>query len=248
MPVALAALAAVLFGTSDLLVARAGRRVSSLAVTRTAVAVSALLAAIVAVVRSPLASVADLGLGFVSGVAMVGGLAVLHFGYSASRIGLVAPVSAVATAGIPVLVGTTKGDALSVLTVPGVALGLVVLVLMSLQPAVTRCDTQAFALGVGAGALFGVAFTLMGFVPADAGLGPVAAQRVAGLCLVTGIWVVRRDRYLVPAGLACRQAVVVGLLATAAVAALQFAFQTGPLAPVAVAGSQFVTAAGVDGR
>lgn len=243
MAIALAALGAVLLGASDLFAARAGRTTASLSVTRTAVIVSAVVSPLLLVAVPVVWSGRDLLIGAASGVAMIGGLALLYFGYSTSRIGLVAPLSAVLTAAVPVAVGLVGGEQLSMMIVVGMVLGLVALVLTSVQTADIGWQGRAISVGLGSGLLFGVAFTLMGYVGADSGLSAVVVQRLAGGLLLVALWSVRSDPFLVPAGPGRRSAVITGLLAAGAVGSLQLAFQMGELGPVAVAGSQFVTVA-----
>jgi uncharacterized membrane protein len=242
--VAFAGVAAVLFGVSDLLAARASRRGGAvLSVTRTAVAVSVVVTMPVAFGLGVAVSMRELMVGAMSGVAMIGGIAVLYFGYSRSRIGLVAPVSAVTTAGLPVGVGLAVGGTMEGFVVAGVVLGFVALVLTSVQAGAVKWDARAFLLGLGAGSLIGVGFLLMGFVTAGFELSAVAAQRIAGLGLLAVFWISRSERFFVGAGPLRRLAVACGVCATAAVVVLQFAFKSGEIGPVALVGSQFVTVA-----
>ena len=243
MPILFAGLAAVLLGTSDLLAARAGRITGSLSVTRTAVGVSAVVSPLLLLVAPVTWTTRDVVIGLLSGVAMIGGLALLYLGYSTIGIGLVAPVSAVLTAGVPVAVGVVLGVGLARLVIIGMALGLVAVALTSIHGGGLAWQWRAVALGGVSGLLFGTAFTLMGEVDVDAGLAPVMMQRISGFVLLAMLGLTRSEPLFATPGLGRRWSILAGVLAAVAIGSLQWAFQHGDLGPVAVAGSQFVTVA-----
>ncbi len=238
----LAIAAAVLLGTSDFFAARSARTTASITVTRTAVGVSTALSPLLLLLVDSRWTAHDTIIGAVSGLAMITGLMLLYHGYSVARMGIVAPLSSVLLATVPVvwdlLHGVTPNGWASV----GMALGLVALVLTSYTPGGKGSVRQGALLGIASGVAFGAAFTLMGEVTKAAGLSPVIAQRGTGLALLVVIASLRRDPFIAT-GVGLRHAVVAGALGLVAIGALQMAFQRGETGPVSVASSQFATVA-----
>jgi len=239
----LAVLAAVLLGLSDFFAARSSRTVPAITVTRTAVWVSTLLAPFLLLVIDSAWSAHDTVLAACSGVFMIGGLLLLYQGYSVARMGIVAPVSSVLLAAVPVVWDAFNGEVPGALAAGGMVLGGVALVLTSYTPSGQGSVRSGVVLGLTSGVAFGTAFTLMGQVTEDAGVSTVVVQRLMGVLMLSALAVWRSEPYLAPAGPGRRYAVLAGVPAVVAIASLQLAFQKGASGPVAVASSQFATVA-----
>jgi drug/metabolite transporter (DMT)-like permease len=235
--------AALLLGLSDFFAARAARTTASLTVTRTAVGTSVLLSPLLLVVVRSKWITRDSVLGGFSGLCMITGLMLLYRGYSVARMGVVAPLSSLLIAGVPVAWDLVNGVTPGALASVGIVVGLVALVLTSYAPGGTGSAKQGALLGVTSGLAFGVAFALMGEVSKAAGLAPVIVQRLAGFVLLAAIGLVRSEPFFAWRGVGGRYAVATGLPAVFAIASLQLAFQKGDSGPVAVASSQFATVA-----
>lgn len=234
--------AAILLGSSDFFAARAARSTSSVTVTRTVVGVSAFLSPVLLLAVDFRWMARDVLIGMASGIAMTSGLLLLYRGYTVARMGVVAPMSSVLLAAVPVVVDIVRGNRPSALGAVGMGIGLVALMLTSYHPGGTGSVSLGAILGIGSGVMFGVAFTLMGEVSEAAGLLPVLAQRLTGFVML----IIAFPFASVPfaAGGASRQpAFVAGGFAVFAIAALQIAFQKGASGPVSVAASQFATVA-----
>ena len=243
MAIALAVAAAVLLGVSDFFAARSARTVPSLTVTRTVVATSTVLAPFLLLVVESRWSAADTTLGAVSGLFMTVGLMLLYQGYAVARMGIVAPLSSVLLAAVPVLWDAVNGARPEPVAAAGMALGVVALGLTSYTPGGQGSVTMGAVLGVASGVAFGTAFTLMAEVSAAAGVSTVVVQRLAGFMLLAAVATMRTDPFFAPAGHGRRYAIAAGAPAVLAIASLQTAFQRGEAGPVAVASSQFATAA-----
>lgn len=238
----LAIAAALLLGTSDFFAARSARTTPSITVTRTAVGVSTALSPLLLLLVDSRWIAHDTLIGALSGLAMITGLMLLYHGYSVARMGIVAPLSSVLLATVPVAWDLLHGVTPSGWASVGMALGLVALVLTSYTPDGKGSVRQGALLGIASGVAFGVAFTLMGEVTKASGLSPVIAQRGTGLALLVVIGSMRRDP-LIATGIGLRHAVVAGMLGLVAIGTLQMAFQRGATGPVSVASSQFATVA-----
>ena len=237
-----AVIAALLLGGSDFFAARSALTTPSLTVTRTAVATSVTLSPLALLIVHSKWTMRDSLIGGISGVAMITGLILLYHGYKVARMGIVAPVTSVLLAAVPVLWDLINGVHPGPASAVGMALGVVALVLTSYTPGGEGSASLGLMLGLASGVSFGVAFTLMGEVREGAGIAPVVVQRSVGLVILLIVWIVRRDP-LVASGKGLRFGVLAGALGLVAISSLQLAFQRGHTGPVAVASSQFAAVA-----
>jgi len=102
--------AAIMFGSSDFFAARSARSTPSVTVTRTAVGVSTVLSPLLLLLVDHQWIAHDLLFGFLSGLSMIVGLMFLYRGYAVARMGIVAPLSSVLLASVPVLWDLTNGS------------------------------------------------------------------------------------------------------------------------------------------
>jgi drug/metabolite transporter (DMT)-like permease len=121
--VLLALAAAVSFGASDYTAGLASRKTSVLKVTVVAEGINAaVVVPVVLVVSSHPPSVPTLGWGAAAGVGGVGGVMALYMGFRHAAFSVASPVSAVAAAGVSVLVGLLSGERPSALSLVGMLL------------------------------------------------------------------------------------------------------------------------------
>ena len=229
MAVLLALAAALAYGVSDFVGGVASRRTSAWPVAVTG-GVGGLLGACalaLAFPGSPAAS--DLLWGAVAGVGGGMGTAFLYRGLGRGRMGVVAPVSAVGAALLPVVVGVVGGERPSAVVWAGVLVALPAIWLVSSEPAAdasggTPSGTATGLLdGVAAGAGFGFLFAATGQVDDGAGYWPLALGQVTALGVVVVLAVAGRVAWWprlrghwwgLPAGLLASLAVLGFLLAT----------------------------------
>jgi len=253
---ALAVAAAVLFGSSDFCAARSARNVSSVTVARTANLVSLILAPVVLLIDPGTWSLRDSLVGSLAGVFMMLGLLQLYRGYAVARMGIVAPSSSVLAAAIPLVIDLTRGVRPGLIPSIGIVVGLSALALTGYQPGTSGSVRQGLVLGIGSGLAFGFAFTVMGEARAEAGLTPIVTQRATGFAMLSIMALVMAKRasrvgaqgttgtpFLCPPGPALKWAVGAGVLGICALGSMQLALRDGDSGVVAVASSQFGTAA-----
>ncbi|MEU1728478.1 EamA family transporter [Nonomuraea sp. NPDC005692] len=176
---ALLALAAALsYGVSDFLGGLAGRRLA-VATTLLIAQVTAGLLLVVTlglVPGRPLA--ADLAWGAVAGLLAATGGALLYGGLARGPMSVVAPLSAVCVAGVPLAAGLALGERPGAEGMAGAALGLAGVVLVS-RPPPSRDAARRGRLGVtvamafGAGLSFGAFFVVLPHTRPQAGLVPL---------------------------------------------------------------------------
>ncbi len=246
MPIALALMTAIVYGTSDFLGGLAGRRTATFGVLIWAQFIGMLtLASVLPVLGGHVLS-GDLWWGALSGVAGVAAIGMLYRGLAIGTMGIVSPTSAVLGASIPLIYGIAlRGERPTALACAGIVGALTAVVCVSSGPRASRSRglPPGIVEGLLAGVGFGTYFILLAQTHTAAGLIPLLVARAASVIL------------LVAAGLAfggprnfrvARSAVVLvlgcGLLDVTANVLYVIAVHTGPLALVAVLSSLYPAA------
>jgi drug/metabolite transporter (DMT)-like permease len=239
MGVLLGIAAGILLGVSDFMANRGSRTISSASVTRTNLAVSGLISPLLLFVKPVEWNLKDLVIATISGIALSAGLVLLYRGYTVARMGIVAPTASVLLAAVPVLYDLAQGHTPSTVAASGMALGLAALVLITYERGGMGSVRLGILLGVGAGALFGVAFTMTAETSEAAGLSPVLIQRVAGLLFLIALQRFDKAPIFALHIPARKWAIGSGLTAGAALGSLKLGYIKGTAGPVSVAASQF---------
>ncbi|MGY1733442.1 EamA family transporter [Geodermatophilus sp. SYSU D01045] len=190
MAVVLALASAVVYGMADFCGGIASRRATAAAVV--ALSQAAGLVAVVLLLPwlggSP--TPADLGWGAAAGVAGGAGLLLFYRSLATGVMSVVAPVTAVAAAALPVVGGLLLGERIGVLAALGILLALVAVVLVAAEGGLAslrtaRLGSVAPALTAGAG--FGLFFVLLDRTGEDSGLSPLLSARVVSVLLIGGL-------------------------------------------------------------
>jgi uncharacterized membrane protein len=214
VPIVLAGMAATVFGVSDFMGGTAARRVPSAVVAMLAQLAGLLALGLVLVVLPATVLPSALGWGLLAGLAGGIGVPLLYRGLAVGPMNVVAPLTALTSAAVPVVAGALFGERPSVQAWVGIALALIagVVVGMSLDPKSTgdagggagtddtpgtgsslgagpdarRRALRGVAIALFAGLCFGGFFVLLAQADPVAGLWPVATAKVAG-SLVAGV-------------------------------------------------------------
>ena len=243
MGVLLGIAAGILLGVSDFMANRASRTISSASVSRTNLAVSGLIAPLLLFVKPVHWTLRDVVVATISGVTLSGGLIMLYRGYTVARMGIVAPTASVLLAAVPVLYDLIQGNTPSKVAASGMILGLLALVLTTYQRGGMGSVKIGVVLGVGAGLLFGIAFTLTSQTSDAAGLSPVLIQRISGLLFLIVLQRFDKAPILALRVPARRWAIGSGLAGGVALGSLKLGYIKGAAGPVSVAASQFAAVA-----
>jgi drug/metabolite transporter (DMT)-like permease len=187
---------AVVYGASDFLGGLASRRTSVFGV----VAVSQLAGLVALVALLPWlggrVGPADLGWGAVAGVAGATGLVVFFRTLARGVMSVIAPVTAVTAAAVPVLVGLAGGDRINLWAALGILLALAAVVLVSAEGGLAALRTARPASvppALLAGSMFGLFFVLLDRTSDDSGLTPLVTARLASVALAVGVALVGRQ-------------------------------------------------------
>lgn len=145
-----------------------------------------LIAGAALVTGEPAPGAAALGWAVAAGLAGVVGLAALYRGLAVGRMALVAPVSAVLAAALPVVWGALREGAPSPARQAGFALALVGIWLVA-RTGLAEVDRQGLLLGLVAGGGFGAFLILMHAGAEGGNFWPLAAARGTSCALVLAV-------------------------------------------------------------
>ena len=238
MAVLLSLLAALAYGLSDFVGGLASRRTSAWPVAFVATAAAFVGALALALVTDGSPTRSDLLWGALAGVGTGAGGAFLYRGLAAGRMGVVAPISAVGAALVPVCVGVATGERPALLVWLGIAAAVPGIWLVSREQGSTGDLAAGILDGVLAGLGFGLLFAAMGQVPEEAGFAPLAVAQAVGLVCVAVTATLLGARW-VPTDGSQAWGVLAGVLATAAVVAFLLATQAGLLTVASVVTSLY---------
>jgi drug/metabolite transporter (DMT)-like permease len=211
MSVPFALPAAVTYGIADFTGGLAARRAPVLVVTVVAQAAGLVSLLFVVGLVAGRPSAAAFGFGALAGIAGASGLLLYLRALAVGPMGVVAPISAVISAGLPLAVGLVGGERLGPVAVLAVVIALVAILLAT---AGTRKDTAAstgLLLGLAAGVGFGLFFVGLDATPPDSGLWPLLGGRVVSVTLLAFLVL----RHHLPLPTRARAASLVGGPATA---------------------------------
>lgn len=227
--------AAVAYGLADFVGGAASKRASPWAVALVSQLAGAFAVLVLSLVVGGSPTSTDLAWAGAAGLFNGIGTAFLYRGLAGGRMGVVAPVSGVGAAALPVVVGLLIGERPAALVWFGIVAALPGIWLVSREPAGAPVSDRGSGLvdGALAGLGFGALFACLAQIPEEAGYLPLALnQVVAGAAVVVvalllgGAWVPREPAALLGA--------VGGLLAALATGAFLVATQTGFLTVAAV--------------
>lgn len=187
MAVVLALASAVVYGAADFLGGVASRRASVFGVVALSqVAGLVALLALLPWLGGPVEA-ADLAWGAAAGLAGAAGLMVFFRTLARGVMSVIAPVTAVTAAAVPVLVGLLGGNRVGAWAAVGIALALVAVVLVSAEgglSALRSARPTTLAPALMAGTAFGFFFVMLDRTSDDSGLTPLVAARLASFTLV----------------------------------------------------------------
>lgn len=201
MAILLGLAAALTYGAGDFVGGLVTRRAPLFTVVLLSqVAGTALLVAAVPFFTEPGPTASALAWGGASGAAGATGVLFLYKGLAEGRMSIVAPITSVEAAVVPVVWGLASGERPAVVALAGVVVALVaVLLVAGFEPAAaTEPRTRRLAAGVPealvAGLAFGAFFILLDGAGDDTGLWPLVGGRTASLTLLTVLVLVRGER------------------------------------------------------
>jgi len=240
MAVLLGIVVAMSFGSADFLGGRASRTASTLTVLLVGQVVAVIGALVIALVVGADVEGRDLAYGAAAGACNVVGLGLLYQGLASGRMSVVAPVTAVVAAIVPIAWGILHDERPSTLTWIGAALAVGAGALVAREPDTDDArgrTSGAVLLAVTAGAVLGASLVLYSQTRDESGFWPVLTARAAAIVLVAiGVAIVAtRGGLRWPTGHERKLALGAGVLDVTATALLLVAVREGLMVVVAPA-------------
>lgn len=126
-------------------------------------------------------SVRDLAIGAAGGLIGLVGLTILYAALAKGQMSVVAPITGITTAILPVVYDVATGGHLSRLDWLGIGLGVAAVVLLGLDVTRSRMGKQEVLLALGAGTAFAAFFIALSYTSEASGLWPIAGARAVSL-------------------------------------------------------------------
>ncbi len=244
MAVVLALLSALVYGTSDYFGGRTSRRMAASSLAFGGEVVMLVGFTMLAVGTDyPDPSKNTVIWSLVGGVGSGLGVLGLYYALARGNMTVVAPITGVVAAILPVAVGIATGERPGVLAVVGIILAIAAVAVVGgvLDMERSLVAPATIVLAIGVGALFGLYFTAFAQVDADAGWWPLAIARMSGVPIL-GVAVLfdwrRSGRRPFSVGMIA-PAALIGVLVGAANALYLAATRRGMLSIVAVVGALY---------
>jgi drug/metabolite transporter (DMT)-like permease len=235
--VLLALVGALSYGISDFAGGLASRRQPALRVLLLSYPIGVLLMAALLPTVPGHPDGATLAWSAAAGLAGTTGVLLLYVGLAIGPMGVVAPLTAVASAVVPVVIGIALGERPPPLAYGGVALALLGVALVSRgpvdDPARSRVTVRVVGIALLAGVGFGLYFVLLARAPATSGGWPLLLSRVVSALVVVTLAVATGQARRLPRGVT-RLAATAGALDALATLAYLLAVRQGLVSLVAV--------------
>jgi drug/metabolite transporter (DMT)-like permease len=194
--VVLAALSAIVWGAGDFSGGKAAQRLSGLlAAVLSKTAGVPLLVVYLLLLDTPLRT-ASLGWGLLAGVIGMTGIIIFYRALAGGAMSVVAPVSAVTSALVPLVIGLLIEAVPGTPALIGAGTAIVAIALVSMAPDGAKASLRLVVMALASGAAFGGFFVCLErageAAGGEAGLWPIAAAAVSALALGYGLLLWRR--------------------------------------------------------
>jgi drug/metabolite transporter (DMT)-like permease len=199
--VVLALASALVYGSADFLGGLASRRVAAVVVTLLSQCAGLFsLFLVLGFMQGDGFDGTDAAWGALGGLCGAVALVCFYWALATGAMSVVAPLTAVVSAIVPVVTGLALGERPGALAFVGIALALPAIALISREaddappPASRLVVPAALAAGLG----FGFFFVALARTSADSGLWPLVGARAASITLLSAVVLVRRPSLAVP--------------------------------------------------
>lgn len=236
MAIVLALFSAATYGVGDFLGGMATKRTRAAAVVMWSHLLGVVALTTFVLISGDVLSAHDFGLGALGGAAGALGIVFLYRGLAIGPMSVVAPITALLAAAVPVLTGVAQGERPGVVVGVGMVAALAAIVMVSAEGGgnLRPSDLRGVGLAMGAGLAFGLFFVALSFTDDASGMWPLVAARVVSVIGVGSLALLGRVHVGVPAGPARWLTAGAGALDIAANVLYLLAIREGLLSVVAV--------------
>ncbi|MFL5278519.1 MAG: EamA family transporter [Myxococcales bacterium] len=242
MPLVLALVSALFYGTADFLGGLAARRSAAIAATALAQGAGLVcLAAAMPFFSSGMPTSGDVSWGIGAGFTGGTGVALLYYGLAVGRVSVVAPVTAVCSIAVPVLVAVALGERPRPLAVGGIAVAVLSVGLISRHEDAgegSRGRDRSILIALASGVAIGGFLVCLARAGTTSGLWPLLVARAVSTVALACAAVVARVRLAVPRPV-LPLVIACGAIDVLANALYVVAAGTGPLGLVATLASLY---------
>jgi drug/metabolite transporter (DMT)-like permease len=183
--IALAAACALIWGVSDFCGGKATQRSHPLSVTVLSQILGIPMIALLLLIVPGTPHGADILLGFAGGVVGLWGIVLLYRGLSQGSMAVVAPITAVTSALVPIAAGLLQGERPPPAALIGALCAVGAIGLVSLAPSkggmAAEVTSRTIGLALLAGACFGAFFIVLHYTGPDAGMWPMVGVRASSI-------------------------------------------------------------------
>jgi uncharacterized membrane protein len=191
LPPVIALLSAFAYGAADFLGGLATHRSNTVAVVIVSQAAGlALLAVAILFLPGSAPAARDLAWGGIAGLAGGSGVALLYRALAIGPMSIVAPLTAVCAALIPVAAGVALGERLTPVRMAGIALALAAIVLVGQEPgrgARTAVSWDGLRIAFASGVLIGLFLVTLARAAPASGLWPLIPARLTSIAMFAAI-------------------------------------------------------------
>jgi drug/metabolite transporter (DMT)-like permease len=233
--IVLSLLAAAAYGLSDFIGGVFAKRVSAWTIAFVGATAGALAIGGFSLIDGGDPQRGDFAWSLLAGVGNGFGTAFLYRGLSSGRMGVVAPVSGVGAALVPVVVGLATGERPGVVVWAGMVVALPAIWLVASEPSLpdTAPTRSGLIDGVLAGLGFGTLFAALAQIPEESGFLPLAANQLVAMVVIALVASTLRMPW-VPREPAAYAGAISGVLGALATGLFLLATQSGYLTIAAV--------------
>ncbi|HPU13316.1 MAG TPA: DMT family transporter [Aeromicrobium sp.] len=233
MAIVLSLLSALAYGISDFLGGIFAKRSNAWSVATVGQASATVCASVAAFFVAGSPTGPDFVAGAIAGMGSGLGAAFLYRGLANAKMSIVAPISAVGSALLPVCFGLISGERPSPTVIAGIVLAFGAIALISLVKDADPAHRGGVLDGLLAGIGFGVLFIALGQISDDAGLSPLVLMYFTSTMAVIVVAAVSRAGF-VPRARSDWSAAWLGPIGVAAVIAFYYATKHGLLSVTSV--------------
>lgn len=198
MAIVLALISALVYGVSDYSGGRATRLAPVFLVSLVGqLAAMAGVLVLLRILGDPIPGSSDIGWSAAAGLAGVLGVSAFYYALANGAMTVVAPVTAIVSAVLPVGVGLADGEQPGALAVVGVVIAVLAVALVSgaLEEHERPTSRRVLLIAVAAGIGFGLLFVFFDRTGDDAGAWPLLISQLVSIpLLATGVWRTGGDR------------------------------------------------------
>jgi drug/metabolite transporter (DMT)-like permease len=241
MAVLLALCSAATFGIGDFCGGMATRRASLSAVLLWSHLLGLTGLAVAVALGAGDYSAPDLRLGALGGVVGAVGIGLLYRGLAVGPMSVVAPITALLAAAVPVVAGYLQGERPGTSALLGMAAALAAIVLVSAEGGGTLrpSDLRGVSLAMGAGLCFGLFFVSLSHTGEASGLWPLVGARLTSVVALGGLALLNVIDVDIPRGGPRSLIIAAGVLDVAANVFYLMATREGLLSVVSVLASLY---------